>query len=110
MLLARQRIRVPGTFRNPLQQLSTRSVLAIRQNKTSLSPRRLDIFCIARQISCDFRVTKLTFNPHRPRPPRTPAASFKSPYRKRLGPPRSSSPRVSCAEAFPIKASDYTSM
>jgi hypothetical protein len=39
--------------------------------------------------------------------PQTPAASFKSPYRKRFGSQRTSSPRLSSAEAFPIKASDY---
>src|ERR1017187_4341041 len=38
----------------------------------------------------------------------TPAASFKSPYRKRLGSGFASSPRLSCAGAFPIKASDET--
>src|ERR1017187_17350 len=38
----------------------------------------------------------------------TPAASFKSPYRKRLGSGFGSSPRLSCAGAFPIKASDET--
>jgi hypothetical protein len=54
--------------------------------------------------------TKDAFNPHSQRPPQTPAASFKSPYRKRLGPEFTSSPRPLCAEAFPMKASDYTPM
>src|SRR5579862_3408532 len=41
-----------------------------------------------------------------PRSPQTPAPSFLSPYRKCLGSGCTSSPRPSCAEAFPIKASD----
>ncbi len=52
--------------------------------------------------------TKTAFNPHSRRPPQTPAASFKSPYRKRLGPVHRSSPGPSYAKTFPIKASDYT--
>jgi hypothetical protein len=56
-----------------------------------------------------FAGTKAAFNPHSQRPPQTPAASFKSPYRKRLGSQRTSSPRLSSAEAFPIKASDFSS-
>jgi hypothetical protein len=54
--------------------------------------------------------TKGAFNPHSQRPPQTPAASFKSPYRKRLGSKLTASLRLSCAEAFPMKASDYTSL
>src|ERR1039457_3847160 len=37
-----------------------------------------------------------------------PAASFKSPYRKRLGAGCASSPRLSCAEVFTIKATEET--
>jgi hypothetical protein len=44
--------------------------------------------------------------PQLPRPSQTPAASFSSPYRKRLGSQCMSSPQFSTAEAFPIKASD----
>ncbi len=53
--------------------------------------------------------TRAASNPHSQRPPQTPAASFKSPYRKRLGSKLASSPRLPCAEAFPMKASDDTS-
>ena len=53
--------------------------------------------------------TKSAFNPHSQPPPQTPAASFKSPYRKRLGSRCTRSPRLSCAEPFPIKASNYSS-
>jgi hypothetical protein len=53
--------------------------------------------------------TKAASNPHSQRPPQTPAASFKSPYRKRLGSRSTSSPRLPCAEAFPMKASDFPS-
>jgi len=42
------------------------------------------------------------------RPPQTPAASFKSPYRKRLGPAHRPSPGSPSAETFPIKASDFS--
>ena len=87
--------------------------LPSRLNRTSrlicFRPRLVPCFFVGTIIIFLSR-TKSAFNPHRQPPPQTPAASFKSPCRKRLGPERTSSPRLSCAEAFPIKASDYTLM
>src|SRR5205814_5061570 len=50
---------------------------------------------------------KEAFILHRPRPPQTPAPSFKSPYRKCPGDPRSGSAQVFCAATSPIKANDF---
>jgi hypothetical protein len=53
--------------------------------------------------------TKVAFNLHRPRPPQTPAPSFKSPYRKCPAIHTTASSRHSSAVTFPIKANDFSS-
>ena len=55
--------------------------------------------------TCDH---KIGFYLHRPRPPQTPAPSFKSPYRKRPAICTTAPSRHLYAATFPIKAYDFT--